>query len=251
VWLSDRPGFNAGFRFLYGLVAPLDAGAEVLFQGIASWFPGVGTTTALPMIGRSRGIIQGQGESAADYATRLIAWLDTWPNAGWEQRSAMAVHQFLAGHPRVVVVNRSGLWTEVVDGVITQRQVAWDWDSVSHPVRSDPDLPWWSDLWMIVYPTPWAIRPSGLEDLTGDDGFGIGHLATHEEGDAVKGLLAQWKSAHSRWRAVIWTSDPDRFNPDDPPSMPDGTWGAWGMYDGGSYVPSGRDLTTCRYWEPR
>ncbi|MDX6480352.1 MAG: hypothetical protein QOG85_862, partial [Gaiellaceae bacterium] len=240
------------FRFLYALVAPLDALLDQVQQGLASWFPGRGTPTALPYIGRSRGIIRNQGESEASYAERLGRWLDTWPEAASQELIAVAIHQFLATHPRVRVITRSGLWlTCEADGTIVRTEAAWDWDSISHPQRNDPDAPWWSDMWIVVQLSPWAQRPGTLGDLTGDDGFALGHLATHPEVDAIKGLIAQWKGAHSRVRAVIWTTDATLFDPEEPASCPNGRWGAWGIYDGTSYVPSDRNITTCRYWEPR
>ncbi len=87
--------------------------------------------------------------------------------------------------------------------------------------------------------------------MVGEDGFALGHLATHGEVDALKGLLSQWKGLHSCVRAVIWTTDPDLFDPEVPLSCPDGTWGAWSMNVAGVQVPSGRNYTTCHYWEPR
>jgi hypothetical protein len=253
-WLAERvqQKKTVGYRYLWGLIAPLDALLDMLNQGIASWFPGIGTPTSLPYIGRSRGLLRGQAETPTEYGARLSRWLEIWPDAGASELIAVSIHEFLASHPRVRIVNRSGFWLTVEeDGTIVRQEAAWDWDSVSHPERNDPDAPWWSDEWLIVQLSPWDIRPDTLGDLTGDDGFALGHLATHQEVDAVKGLFDQWKGAHSRFRAVIWTTDPDRFDPDEPSSCPDGTWGAWGMYDGGSYVASGRDLTSCRYWEPR
>lgn len=252
-WLSDRPQNKrtAGFRYLWTLTAPLDALAEVLAQGIASWMPGVGTPTALPVIGRSRGIIRGKGELDVDYAARLVAWLDTWAEASTEERIARAVHEYLPNHPRVRVVTRWGLWVTVEDGAVTKRTGPWDWDSVSHPERSDPDAPFWSDLWIIVTGAPFALRSGTFGDLTGEDGYALGHMASVQDVDAIKGLIAQWKGAHTCIRAVIWTSDPDLFDPDVPESLPNGNWGAWGAYDGSSYVASDRNTTTCRYWEPR
>lgn len=252
-WLWERilAGKTVGYRFLWGMIAPLDALLDTLNLGLAAWFPGQ-NVTSLPYIGRSRGIIRGQGETAAAYAERLIRWLDTWPQAGSQELIGVSIHHFLASHPRVRVITRAGKWLTVeTDGSIVRQDAAWDWDSVTHPERNDPDEPWWSDMWIVVQLSPWDERPGTLGDLVGDDGFAIGHLATHEEVDAVKGLISQWKGLHSRVRAVIWTTDPDLFDPDVPASNPDGTWGAWGMYSGSSYVPSGRNTTTCRYWEPR
>ena len=252
-WLSARVqrGKTAGFRFVWGLVAAVDVMLDAANQGIAAWFPGVGTPTALPYIGRSRGIIRGQGESHADYAARLTRWLETWTEAGSQELIAVSIHEFLSTRPRVRVVNRAGQWVTVeADGTIVRHQSPWDWDSISHPERNDPDEPWWSDLWVIIQ-SPWEERPGTLGEVTGDDGFAFGHLATHEEVDAVTGLFAQWKGAHSCIRAAIWTTDSSLFDPTDSDTCPNGRWGAWGIFDGTSFVPSDRNITTCRYWEPR
>ncbi|MDX6479517.1 MAG: hypothetical protein QOG85_27, partial [Gaiellaceae bacterium] len=168
-WLADRiqNGRTSAFRFLYALVAPLDALLDQVQQGLASWFPGRGTPTALPYSGRSRGIIRNQGESDASYAERLGRWLDTWPEAASQELIAVAIHEFLATHPRVRVITRSGLWlTCEADGTIVRTEAAWDWDSISHPQRNDPDAPWWSDMWIVVQLSPWAQRPGTLGDLT-------------------------------------------------------------------------------------
>lgn len=242
---------KVGRDFVGVMVSPLDTATQILTEGIAARYPGRGTPTALPYIGRSRGLIRNQDESDEDYAARLIAWLDVHPEAGWDERVARVVHEYLSDRPMVRVVDRSGKWTTITGGVVTRTIAAWDWDSVSHPERNDPDAPWWSDLWVIVYPTPWALRPDTLGDLIGDDGFGLGHMCPRADVYALKGLLSQWKAAHARIRAVIWTSDADLFDPTDPGSLPDGTWGAWGGTGSGSRTVSGRDLVSCRYWEPR
>lgn len=260
-WLSDRSGKepktpgNVGFRYVWTLVAILDAGAEYLVQGIQSWYPGLGTPTALPYIGRSRGLIQGQGEANEDFAARLENWRDYWDLAGSAEVIARTIHEYLGNHPRVRVVNRSGDWVTVnADGTVERTQAAWDWDSVSHPERNDPLAPFWSEIFVIVSPSQWTVRPGDWGSFSfGDDGRGFGHLCSHGEVDAVKGLLSQWKSAHTLVRCVIWTTDDTLFDPDVPATCPDGTWGAWSYSPtgpGGSRVASGRN-PDCRYWEPR
>lgn len=250
---------KVGRDFAGVMASPLDTATQILAEGIAARYPGRGTPTALPYIGRSRSLIRNQAETDEAYAARLIAWLDVHPEAGWDERIARVVHEYLSTHPMVRVVDRAGQWTTIAaDGTVTRTNAAWDWDSVSHPERNDPDEPWWSDLWVIVYPTPFAGAGPFLGGVTegsplwGADDLGIGHDVARKDYFALKGLFAQWKSAHARIRAVIWTTDATLFDPDTPASLPDGEWGAWSDPSTTSpRAPSNRILTTCRYWEPR
>jgi len=252
-WLSDRraEGRTVGYRMLWAMIAPLDALFCVLLQGLYAWLPGFGTPTALPWIGRSRGIIRWQDESDADYAARLRAWWDTRKGEGRTLELAKQIHGYLRTKPRVRVITRAGAWiTVATDGTVTRHTATWDWDSVSHPERNTPGAPWWSDLFVVVQPSQWTKRAGTLGGITAD-GYALGHLATREEIEAIKGLIAQFKGAHARVRAVIFTSDATLFDPTVPASCPDGTWGAWGTTGSGSRVKSGRELSTCRFWEPR
>jgi hypothetical protein len=250
-WLSDRktatPERTAGFRYLWSMVAPLDAAMDVLFQGIAARYPSFGTSTALPLIGRSRGLLRGQTDTDAEFAAKLLLWLEKWRHAGSQRQLAIELHEYLGNHPRVRVVNRAGHWVTVAqDGTVTETTAAWDWDSVSNPERAG----YWSEMWIIIYPTRWAIAGNWGDGRNwGEQDSGLGHLVTGVEHDAVRGLIAQWKSAHSRVRTVIWTSDATLFDPAVPASCPDGTWGQWSSGGSGSRVASNRNVTTCRYWE--
>jgi hypothetical protein len=251
-WLSDRhftSGATVGFRFLWAAVAPLDAFFEYALESLRASWPDQAPEGALGLIGRSRGILRGQIDTADEYRARLRAWLDKWADAGSQRQLAIELHEYLADHPRVRIVNRAGLMVTVdEDGTVSTAQVAWDWDSVSHPERAG----YWSELWIVIHPTQWAF-----EEGTWGDGsawgdapeLGMGHDVPREAVDAVKGLVAQWKAAHSRVRAVIWCTDGTRFDPTDEASLPNGNWGSWGVLDAGTFVPSDRELTTCRYWE--
>lgn len=255
-WLSDRTssGRTRGFRLLWAMVIVLDAVVEWTIQGFFARYPGKGTPTALPLIARSRLLIRWQDESEASFTARLRAWLDTLEQMGTELELAKQIHGYLRSKPRVRIITRAGRWTTVnEDGSVEFHDAPWDWDSVSHPGRNDPEAPWWSDRWIVVYVSSelWPHRPGTLGDLTGDDGFARGHFATHTEVDVVKGIIFQWSGAHTRARAVIWTTDDTLFDPEDPETCPDGTWGGWSINDGGSQVLGGRDLESCRYWEPR
>lgn len=261
-WLGDNDPSSPsyGFRVLWGAVAIVDGVLEVMMQGsLAS--TGKGTPTALEYIGQARGLIRHQDETDAEYGRRLSTWIDRAKENGSGYRLPLAIHDYLRSHPRVRVFRRGGHCLTVdTDRTITiDAETAWDWDSVSHPERNTVEAPWWSDLFIVVYARgtvsdpieQWPHRPGGMADLTGEDGFVLGHMATNQEVDAIKGLVQLCKAAHTCVRAVIWTSDPALFVPSDDASMPDGTWGTWSTNVAGSQVASGRNVTTCRYWEPR
>jgi hypothetical protein len=251
-WLSDRhfatPERSAGFRYLWAMVAPLDAAADILVQGLRAALPGQGTPTALPLIGRSRGIIRGVGESDDAYGLRLTKWLDRWRIAGTAEAIARSIQEYCANHPKVRIITRSGVWVTLeLDGTITRTNAAWNWDATSNPERAG----YWSELFIVVYPSPWATSGAyGDGTLYGiGTGLGLGHQDTRGEYDAIRGLLGQWKSAHSKIRAVIWTSDATLFDPTSPGTCPNGSWGEWGNTGSGARVASSRNYSVCRYWE--
>lgn len=245
-WLADHDpvGKSYGWRVLTALSRFVDAGlSAALWASLGA--VGKGTPTALKYVGHARGITRGRLDTDESYAAKFPSWIERWREAGSQRRIAREIAEYL-GDARVRVVNRSGHWITVeANGTLTEHDAEFDWDSESHPYRAS----WWSDLWVIVCPA-WAHRP-GTIGAIGVDQYAIGHLATQPEVDAVKLLIQRWKAAHSCVRAVIWTSDPDLFDPEEPASCPNGRWGAWGIYDGDSYVPSDRDLVNCRFWEPR
>lgn len=260
-WLSDHsPKPSYGFRLLWTLALLVDGFLEVAMQGSLAGH-GRGTSTALEWVGEARGMIRNQDESDEDYGRRLGTWVDRARENGSPYRLAVAIHEYLRTHPRVRAFQRNGDWITVdTDGTITTgHDDDWDWDSVSHPERNTVDAPWWSDVFIIVYTRQnvgdpigqWEHRPGTIGDLTGDLTYAIGHLANNRERDDLKRLVQLSKAAHTCIRAIVWTSDPELFVPGDPASMPDGTWGSWGINVGGSQVPSGRIFSTCRFWEPR
>lgn len=247
-WLSDRhysSGKSVGFRFLWVLVVNLDIYLEYMVQALIARFPGVGTPTALPYIGRSRGILRGQADTDATYAAKLVNWLTKWAGAGSQTQLAIEIHEYLGNSPMVRVFNRAGTVVAVAsNGTVTKTTCVWNWDGTSNPERSG----YWSELWIVVYPTQWALESNWGIGTWGQDAGGFGHAASRVENDAIRGLVAQWKAAHSLVRAIIWSSDGTLFDPATPASLPDGKWGQWSTVAGG-YVPSDRNLISCRYWE--
>ncbi len=256
-WLSEgdeeNPGF--GYRILWTIVLFVDSAIELAANGALAAV-GRGASVDADLVGRDRGLIRHQDETSEAYAARLGTWIDKAKENGSTRRLALAIHDYLRSHPRVRVFRRDGHCITIdTDGTLTiDGPTAWDWDSVSHPDRNDPAAPWCSDLFVVVYTTSgtsvqWGHRPGTLGGMVGADGFAFGHLATTKEVDDITGLRALCKSAHSCVRAIVWCNDETMFVPGDDVSMPDGTWGSWGVDSGGVRVPSGRDLVHCRYWE--
>jgi hypothetical protein len=250
-WLSDRrfsSGKTVGFRYLWAMIACFDAITQWILEGLLAAWPGAGTLTALSLIGRSRGILRGQTDTDVEYASKLRQWLDKWAAAGSARQLAIELHEYLGNRPMVRVITRAGFWVTVAaDGTVTTTQATWNWDGTSHPERAG----FWSEMWIIIYPTQWANAGAWGDGRTwGGRDSGLGHRTTRDSYQAVKSLISQWKSAHTRVRAVLWTSDATRYDPASPATCPNGTWGEWGTTGDGARVASGRDLTTTRYWEP-
>jgi hypothetical protein len=249
-WLQNRPALNVAYRFLWSMIVPLDLMMQAIFEGLKAAWPGVGTPTAFPYIGRSRGILRGEAESDTSYATRLIAWLDTWKDAGSDAVLAGQIQSYLGNTPMVRIVDRAGHWTTIAsDGTVTTNDAAWDWDSHSNPERAG----YWSELWIIVYPTEWAITGTTLASLVGlwgtGTGLGTGHAVPRAAVDAILSLVATWKGAHTYVRAIIWSYDGTLFDPTNPGSLPDGYWGNWSKNVSGNRRPS--RSSSARYWVPR
>jgi hypothetical protein len=256
-WLNERPGQKDGktvaYRLLWSMIAPLDAAAEVVVQSLQAPWPGQGTPTALPLIGRSRAMIRSQLETDDEYAARLLTWLDRARQFGSMLSTARALHEYLGNRPRVRVYNRAGACLEVAEttGAVTRYAAgttAWDWDSVSNPERAG----YWWNLWACVYPMQWSDSPVldvGSRILGDTPNLGVGCTATREEHDAIVGLVRQHTSATSHMRAIIFTTDATLFDPTSPGTQPDGEWGDWGGKGSGSRTVSHRNVTSCRYME--
>lgn len=248
-WLSDRleSGKTVGYRYLWSVVSTLDGLLEGQLQALQAPWPGQGTPTALPFIGRGRGILRGQNDTDDEYAAKLRGWLDRWLAAGSQLAIAREIHDYLSDHQRVRVINRAGHWVTMnADGSVVTADATWDWDSISNPERSG----FWSELWVIVYTSQFPDAGTWGDGRTwGGRDSGLGHVVHRVDHDAVRNLIGTWKSAHSKVRAVIWTTDDALFDPTDVGTCPDGTWGQWSTGGSGSRIASNRVKTTCRYWE--
>lgn len=275
-WRANRLAKQNGFKFEWSMVLPLSVFIEWALQGINAWVPGSpnATKTSLPLIGRSRGLIRGEAEATAAYEARLRNWIgpfpftsDLWSNMGKTEQLAQAIQTYLGNNPVVRVIERingttNARWvTANTDGTTTTVLSApWDWDSILGWTDATSTYPgttttgFWTDIWIVVYPTEWAVTGATLASLVAiwgvannPTGKGTGHASTAVAHDDILGLLAQYKGAHSWCRAIIWSYDVAKFTPATPTA--DGNYGNWGKPDGsGGYTPS-RDATA-RYWIP-
>jgi hypothetical protein len=263
VWLSNRPGLNVGYSVLYTMALTLDCMVEAGRQGVQAAWPGYGTPTADPYIAATRQLVQGETETQSAFEARLRAWVDMWTAGSviWPNRAALAqrIHEYLGNNPQVTIISRAGQCVTVsatggiTYNVIDQGPVPFDWDNLSNPSRSG----WWSDIWLIISPPEWAAETRSLSTIAStygtfaawNTGLGIGHPVPRATVDALQGLLAQWKGAHTNIRGIIWNYNSTQFDPTNAGSFPtNGYWGPWAfMTDGNAATP--QRSSTDRYWE--
>lgn len=258
-WLSDRPskGLTVGFRVLYAGALIADAVIEQADQALSAKLPGIGTPTALDTIGQDRGIFRGRADDDLSYARKLREWIDRWSSAGQAYALAREVQDYLGPIPdgggelyTVRVFNRSGaVVSRDAAGEVTtlkpgEAAWTWNWDGLSHPERAG----WWSDLWVVVTPMPWATIPEWAESTTA-----WGQDAPQPQVAVLREIAASWKAGHSYVRAVIFAPSEHEGVPVlDPATIatsgqPNGWWGAWSRDVAGVRVPARPDWM--RFWE--
>ncbi len=224
----------------------IDGGIDASLAGaLGSVGRGGARESSLKYVGDARGLVRGRVETEDAFAERLRKWRQELRLQGSQEGLAKQVQAYV-GPVRVRVINRAGRWTTIEpDGTIVRHYpaFAFDWDSVSNPERED----FWSEQWIVVYSPPYAQRPNTFGDgiALGDEALGIGMLSPSLENDTLRKVIAQWKSAHSFVRALIWCTDSSLFDPLVPVTWPNGEWGQWHIGTG----VSDRDLSACRYWE--
>ncbi len=249
-WLSDRPLNTAGFRILYALSAIMDGIVQYALEGFQMRLPGIGSSTALDIIGKDRGIVRGFEETDESYAERLIEWLEYWRYAGNAFVLLKALQTYLPLDTTVKIVTRSGLWYVVYPDrtIEVLKTNNWDWDSISNPDRANR----WADFWVIIDPpnfdkdgqwddamSNWFERPTEI----------FGNDAQVAVAKSVMDICSQWKGPHSHLDTLILSYDSSQFDhlaPPLSPGLPDGRYGEWSKNVAGSQVEA-RTLNA-RYW---
>jgi hypothetical protein len=232
-WLQDRPSLQNGFKFLFVWAGVCDIAMQAAIEGVRAAWPGADARVDnLPLIAKSRGLIQGETQSDDDFILDLRGFRTTWQDCGGDVGAAKRLHKWIAGNPMVRLISRSGRYTTVAtDGTVTQVQAAWNWDGTSNPERNTGGEVGRYDYWIVVYPLTGYVATTGHwgDGQTGNPARGIGNTCTSPEIDTIRGLVATWFGAHINVRTLIWSYDPDAFDPATPSRFgnPDGTWGQW------------------------
>lgn len=173
-WLSA--GTAERYMYNFGLVG--DLLLEKLNQAMRAHMPGVGTDTALVLLGNDRVIPQGPYESNSSYAGRLTRAFDAWQRAGSRRAVLAQVAQYLSSpalpagtqNPLVAIVggNEPDWDIYYADMDISQPPLHvvpassnWNWDGLSR---------WWR-AWLVLYFTPVQKSTGTTASITSSSGF--------------------------------------------------------------------------------
>jgi hypothetical protein len=230
-WLQNTPGFRNLYSYVYVLALLGDCLREIAWEGRMAAYPGVGTPTANPYIGASRGLLQGPNESNALFAARCLAFRSTWLGAGSQATLASTLQAYLVGtgslgagvYPVVKVVDRFGhTVTANADRSLTTTTISWAWDSsggwVDDARWESPFTlsSWTSDVWIVIQDpfthyasfadTNW-LNAWNTNDQT------IDSLCSQAIVDGVYATIAAFKGAHFFVRNVTWVPNVAAFAP--------------------------------------
>lgn len=258
-WLANLPGFRNLYAYCWSIALLGDCLREIAWEGQLAAYPGVGTPTALPYIGQSRGLTQGPSEANANFAARCIAFRDAWARAGSAESICEQIQSFLVGignlgagvYPVVRIVDRQGnAVTRNADQSFSYSTISWDWDELGGFVDDRGWRPpaqvdtWWADIWVLIQDpfTHWT----GFSDVnwlaawnTGDQT--IDAQCPQSIVQAVLTLISTFKGEHSWVRAVVFAPNPTTVSPS-------GYWGnASHNFTG---VQTAQRTASFSYWTP-
>lgn len=258
-WLGNVPGLRNLFSIAWAWACQGDMLREWVLEGQYANYPGVGTTTALPYIGATRGLVQGPTEPNASFAVRCRNWLSAVAEMGNSEGLVTQVQAYLVGqgslgagvYPVVIFIDRHGNTTTAnANQTISYGSVSWDWDEVGgwvdetgyHP-PSEVDG-YWSDGWLIIQ-DPYT-HYTGFSDPnwlaawnSGDQTFDS--LVPQAIVSQLLGIIDTWKGDHVYIRCIVWTANPTSFL-----ATPNGKWGNWTA----AGVPTSQRIGANAYWQP-
>jgi hypothetical protein len=206
-----------GERLLYSFAVHLDLLGDATSWGLQRRFPGLNGEVeaerydSLGLIGRERRIRRGPNELNANYAARLIPWLDHHRRRGNPYTMLEQVGAYWSATPfRIDLVYRSGLrFVRDVDGTITRDLVAWN--------PTDP--PNASKWWMFFYDYPGATTDGIWSDPgVWSDGFVWDSNLTPAQVAELRLVPAEWNRAKSNGVIVLLPSSVELWD------FPPGLW---------------------------
>ncbi len=229
-WLQNFPSFRNLFETLWTVALLGDALREIALEGRYAAFPGLGTPTALPYIGASRGLLQGPGEPDASFAARCIDFRTTNRLKGSPEQLALQIQAYLCGqgtlgagvYPVVRIVDRDGNTTTAnADRTVTFGQISWDWDEVGGFIDTQVHTTtqvsgWHSDEWILIQDFTTHYTGFGDPNWLAAWGSGdqtLGGLCPQAIVQGVLSLVGEWKGAHIWERTVALVPDPTTFTP--------------------------------------
>jgi len=245
-WLTEGEGGLVG----YALDLMRDAFLDRVRLGFLAGYPQNGPNgetappDALVRMGRDRRVIRGIFETDAEYAARLVTWLVDRRTAGNPFTLMRQLHAYTGSAHGVsfrTVDERGNWYSRAADGTQTKSLATgnWNWDSTT-PASN------WSRFWVIIYPgTLWTAETGTWGSGTWGETGTLGTTATQEHVATLLALCTAdgWNPGGTRCVAIIFALDAATFAPGAP--EPDGLWGKWEKYSGGTAVAT--RLATARY----
>jgi hypothetical protein len=208
-WLTT----GQGELVLYSLGLMQDAYAERTRLSAIARFPTYAPSDAVGAMGRDRKMARGRGEAAADYAERMIPWLDLHKVRG----TPYALHDQILAYLQCAVpirtVDASGSWFDTAADGTRSSNIAlanWTWDTMSAAN--------WSRFWVIIDSSsgsPWPIDGDGKWGDAGKfgDAGSFGFSATQDEIATLRAIIRDWKPEGTKCEWVIVTFDAALFTP--------------------------------------
>lgn len=239
-WLTE----GEGELVLYSLSLMHDVFAERTRLSALARFPSYAPPDALAPIGRDRRIVRGFDETDANYAVRLLRYLEDWRVSGNPYGLMNQILGYLGEPLDIKTVDNRGNWYRINTSGTRSfylDQGNWDWDD--EPTK-------WSRFWIIIHGgSLFESEGTWGDGSTWGDGGTWGTTAIESQIRSIRSIVVDWKPAGTRCKNIIIALDPVSFDPETSPGapMPDGTWGPWSIDDMGNRI--GSRLSTARYWD--
>jgi hypothetical protein len=248
-WLS----IDQGELLWWSLGVVMDGFLQRAYLGTRARFPTYTPEDALSYMSRDRKIVRGIGETADNFAIRLIRWLDDHRTRGNPYALMEQLAAYCQASVRIRTVDRRGnVFTRARDGTpskttVTPADPGWEWDGIAKS-------PQWARFWVIIYPesdggtpptyTPWDNKVPFDGSWLFDGTHMYGTTATPGEVATVQQIINDWKPAGAHCEWIIIAYDDASFDPA-LATEPDGTWYLWGT--GTNRAPNRN--TTAVYWQ--